>query len=625
MHNNKTAIKKYNGISVIMPTYNQSSFLSAAIKSVFEQSFKTVELIIINDGCTDDSDCKIQKLLKTKRNVKYLKNKRNRGLGFCLNKGIQVAKYDLIAYLPSDDIYYPNHLSSLYETLLPNKSAVASFSGIKYNYNDNSYFSGATTSTGGYNDPPLQLVQILHKKNGVRWKERKEIVTDSLSLMFWSDLKASGAFVPSQIVTAEWVSHADQRHKIINEFRGGNIYKYKKFYGVDKKLRFISTAGYSVDENTAYAKVATYDNPIKFKPLKILLVGELAYNADRIILLKAMGHQLYGLWLETPYYYNTVGPLSFCEVEDIKVEDFETQIKRINPDIIYALLNNVIVDLAHKVLKANLEIPFVWHFKEGPFFCRDMGVWEKLIELYEKSDGQIYINEQTKDWFSQYLGAGKDKKFIFLDGDLPLKIYFKKKRAKKLSDFDGEVHTVIPGRPFGLTADDVVNLSIHKIHLHLYGTHSKKYWQRLMEIPAAAKNYLHLHPSCSSKDWTYELSKYDAGWLHVTDSNNFSNLLKVEWPDLNFPARMTTLAAAGLPMIQKNNSMHIVATQAITKKMEIGLFYSTISELSEKLRDKKAMKVLRDNCWKKRDYFSFDYHVNDLVNFFNQIIENYPK
>jgi hypothetical protein len=52
--------------------------------------------------------------------------------------------------------------------------------------------------------------------------------------------------------------------------------------------------------------------------LKILLVGELAYNAERIYALEEAGHQLYGLWMTRPTYtLNTVGYLPFGNVEDI--------------------------------------------------------------------------------------------------------------------------------------------------------------------------------------------------------------------------------------------------------------------------------------------------------------------
>lgn len=98
-----------DGISVIMPTYNQGSFISRALRSLFLQSFNRWELIIVNDSCTDYTVQVLTEFLSQDR-VKYIETEKNMGLGFCLNKGIAAATYNLIAYLPSDDIIFENHL-----------------------------------------------------------------------------------------------------------------------------------------------------------------------------------------------------------------------------------------------------------------------------------------------------------------------------------------------------------------------------------------------------------------------------------------------------------------------------------------------------------------------------------
>jgi glycosyltransferase involved in cell wall biosynthesis len=112
------------GISVLMPTYNHGPFISRAIKSLILQSFQHWELIIINDGSSDYSDEVIAEYLLDRR-IKYFKNEKNEGLGYSLNKGLQYASYNLIAYLPSDDIYFANHLLMLYNTLISDKECIS--------------------------------------------------------------------------------------------------------------------------------------------------------------------------------------------------------------------------------------------------------------------------------------------------------------------------------------------------------------------------------------------------------------------------------------------------------------------------------------------------------------------
>ena len=97
--------------------------------------------------------------------------------------------------------------------------------------------------------------------------------------------------------------------------------------------------------------------------------------------------------------------------------------------------------------------------------------------------------------------------------------------------------------------------------------------------------------------------------------------MRATWTDLNIPARITTLAAAGLPMLQKDNTGHIVATQSIIKKSDIGILFNSFEDLGERLRDKKRVKQIRENIWNKRMAFSFDYHVEDLITFFRKVIE----
>ena len=57
-------------------------------------------------------------------------------------------------------------------------------------------------------------------------------------------------------------------------------------------------------------------------------MGELAYNADRVLALEELGHQLYGLWMEEPYWYNAVGPLAFGHVTDLPRENWQQAVAR---------------------------------------------------------------------------------------------------------------------------------------------------------------------------------------------------------------------------------------------------------------------------------------------------------
>ena len=121
------------GVSVIMPTYNQASYISCAIKSLQNQNFTDWELIIINDGSTDNTKDIIQVFLSDSR-IRSFDNNTNKGLGAALNKGIAHSRFDNISYLPSDDIYFKRHLQSLNDKMRCFEDAILVYSGLRYDY-----------------------------------------------------------------------------------------------------------------------------------------------------------------------------------------------------------------------------------------------------------------------------------------------------------------------------------------------------------------------------------------------------------------------------------------------------------------------------------------------------------
>jgi glycosyltransferase involved in cell wall biosynthesis len=598
-------------VTVIMPTYNQDKFICRAINCLKNQTFSNWELIIVNDGSTDLTYHLVQEFLEDER-IKYLQHSTNKGLGASINDALDEAKGQYISYLPSDDVIYKEHLQTLLNTLQNNADATLAYSSFIHHYN--------RKCEGVLNNEWYQLVQVMHKKDLHRWKERKEIESDDLNQLFWNKIK--GKHIHSNQLTCEWVDHPKQRHKIMQEPLGG-INTFRSFYNVCVPLRFHTSKGNFMDEKTRYAdyRKKTASRSQK-NGLKILLVGELAYNAERILALEEQGHKLYGLWLREPYWYNYVGPLPFGNVQDIDYNNWEEEVKKIQPDLIYALLNFQAVPIAHEVLKANTGIPFVWHFKEGPMICREKGTWNELIELYTKADGRIYCSEEMKNWFEEFLKNNNDALNLVLDGDLPKKDWFNAERSPLLSEKDGAFHTVVPGRPIGLHPYNVKELADENIHLHFYGDFTHGQWLEWIEkTNRMAPGFLHIHPNVDQENWVTEFSQYDAGWLHFFQSENHGELARANWDDLNIPARLATLALSGLPMLQKNNDGHTVAIQSLVKKLNLGLFFNTMAELKQLLSDKKLMDGIRNNVWQQRQLFTFDDHVDELIDFFKSVIK----
>jgi hypothetical protein len=292
----------------------------------------------------------------------------------------------------------------------------------------------------------------MHRRSAERWIEREEFVSDDLDRLFWSRLKLRGPFVGTGEVSCEWVDHPHQLHKAIRENLGGGLNPFRSRYEVRHPLRFQSYVGSYIDEVDHYARFRERpDTPMAPDGLKILIIGELAFNPERVLALEERGHRLYGLWTEDPWWLNTVGPMPFGHVQDLPRSDWANAARKLCPDVIYGLLNWQAVPFVHEVLEADLGIPFVWHFKEGPWLCLERGSWQKMIDLQTRTDGQIYTSPELRDWFDTVVpGCTAHGRTMVLDGDLPKREWFDGAPSRLLSDVDGEFHTVIPGRPIGL-------------------------------------------------------------------------------------------------------------------------------------------------------------------------------
>lgn len=599
-------------VSVLMPTFEQSAFLPRAMDSLRCQSFADWELIVVDDGSRDATQAVLQPYLADPR-IRSIRLPENRGLGGALNLGIGQAHGDLFTYLPSDDVIYEDHLTSLVACLEGHPEAVLAYTGLRHSYN--------RYTPGRVEDYPLQLVQVLHRRTAERWVERGELVTDDLDRMYWAKLHPYGEFVATGRVTCEWVSHPDQRHRTIREPLGG-INPYRVRYRVREPLRFHSSVGNRIDEVTRYRRLRERpDTPAASDGLKILLVGELAYNADRVLALEERGHRLYGLWTPAPHWYNTVGPLPFGHVEDVPRTGWQEAVRRIQPDVIYAQLNWQAVPFAHEVLCDNPGVPFVWHFKEGPFICLENGTWPLLLDLYRRADGRIYCSPEMREWFATVAPDLNDAASCVLDGDLPRAAWFGDERSPRLSDHDGEPHTVVPGRPIGLHPGVVADLAREGIHLHVYGDYTVGQWRSWVEqVRALAPGYVHTHPNVDQEHWIREFSRYDAGWLHYFESRNDGDLRRATWDDLNYPARIATLALAGVPMLQRDNTGATVASEALARCLDLGFSFTTMAQLGEQLRDHPRVEHTRENVWRQRERFTFDAHADELIAFFRQII-----
>ena len=104
--------KRYPKISVVIPSFNQGSFIEDTILSIINQKYPNLELIIIDSLSTDNT---LEVIKKYFNSINYFLSEADNGQAHALNKGFQMASGEICAYLNSDDIYIDNILWKIAE------------------------------------------------------------------------------------------------------------------------------------------------------------------------------------------------------------------------------------------------------------------------------------------------------------------------------------------------------------------------------------------------------------------------------------------------------------------------------------------------------------------------------
>jgi len=97
-------------VSIIIPTYNRAHLIGRVIQSVLNQIYQDFEIIVVNDGSTDNTKEVIRKFQERDERIKYIKHNKNKGASAARNTGIKAARGKFIAFQDSDDEWLPEKL-----------------------------------------------------------------------------------------------------------------------------------------------------------------------------------------------------------------------------------------------------------------------------------------------------------------------------------------------------------------------------------------------------------------------------------------------------------------------------------------------------------------------------------
>ncbi len=117
-------------VSVIIPVYNSEKFIKETLNSVLNQTYKNIEIIIINDCSIDNSENIIKSYCSKYKNIIYYKKQKNEGVAVARNLALDIAKGRYVAFLDSDDLWEKEKVEKQI-TLIKEKEASISYTAIE--------------------------------------------------------------------------------------------------------------------------------------------------------------------------------------------------------------------------------------------------------------------------------------------------------------------------------------------------------------------------------------------------------------------------------------------------------------------------------------------------------------
>lgn len=125
-------------ISIVVPVYNVQDFLSQCIDSLINQDYKNIEIILVNDGSTDNSGKICDSYERKYSNIKVI-HKPNGGLSSARNAGVRIAKGDYVTFIDSDDFWIEGKLNQMVKMLKEKDLDMLLFKAFSYYESTKSY------------------------------------------------------------------------------------------------------------------------------------------------------------------------------------------------------------------------------------------------------------------------------------------------------------------------------------------------------------------------------------------------------------------------------------------------------------------------------------------------------
>ena len=256
-------------VSVVLPIYNVEKYLNRCVKSVINQSYKNLEIILVDDGSSDNSPAFCEDWKKKDSRIKVV-HKKNAGLGYARNTGIENATGEYICFFDSDDYIALDTIEKAYSQAIKEKSDVVvfGFCNVKSNVETEKVVIPKTEKVtySGSEVQNLFLADLIGPdvKNGTQ----TNLWMSAWASMYSLDMikKASWKFVSEREIISEDIYSLLELYKYVNsvsvlsealyfycENVGSLTHTYKK--NRYNKIKDFYNACYQLIENNGYGAV----------------------------------------------------------------------------------------------------------------------------------------------------------------------------------------------------------------------------------------------------------------------------------------------------------------------------------------------------------------------------------
>lgn len=230
-------------VSIVTPTYNSEKYIEETILSVLNQSYKNIQYIIIDGGSNDKT---IDLIKKYKDKIDIFISEKDNGMYDAINKGLNIATGDIVAYINSDDVYYDmNTIKNVVEFFDNNKNIDWIYSDF-YSINEKSQildlyripnvkYKEFISSSWSYIPQPTAFWRKKIIDDGIRFDCNYKMAAD---YKFFLTLIKNYKFKKSNFVIAKFRMHGDSLSATGQKLSIKEMENIKNICGYDKKFDF---------------------------------------------------------------------------------------------------------------------------------------------------------------------------------------------------------------------------------------------------------------------------------------------------------------------------------------------------------------------------------------------------